>query len=175
MALPAKLFQILLEIVCPYKEIVFVTEVVFYSERYTRIKTPSHSYVRGLLAYVFSVVAAVMVMMCCFSQVRLELSSQCVSSMGLPGVVFSGAGHLKKVAWLKISTHDSPSPAKIQNMKKWELHFLDHARRAIPTKGQLREGTVILAFVQWVSIRDASWIEYPMVSSFFQWVWSRYP
>jgi hypothetical protein len=89
MALPAKLFQILLEIVCPYKEIVFVTEVVFYSESYTRIKTPSHSYVEGLLANVFSVVAAVM--MCCFSQVRLELSSQCVSSVGLPvGSLFRG-------------------------------------------------------------------------------------
>ena len=96
MALPAKLFQILLEIVCPYryKEIVFVTEVVFYSESYTHIKTPSHSYVEVLLAYVFSAVASVM--MCCSSQVRLELSSQCVL-LGLP-VVFSGAGHLKKVA-----------------------------------------------------------------------------
>jgi hypothetical protein len=68
MALPAKLFQILLEIVCPYKEIVFVTEVVFYSESYTRIKTPSHSYVEGLLANVFSVVAAVM--MCCFCRIE---------------------------------------------------------------------------------------------------------
>jgi hypothetical protein len=37
--LPAKLFQIRLEIVCPYKEIVFVIEQVLLSESYTRIKT----------------------------------------------------------------------------------------------------------------------------------------